>query len=67
MTEQEYHAQVGKILRKKRREIEMTQGELAKKLGAQSAGFICEVEQGKKCLSAYKLFQAKQILKVETP
>lgn len=62
MTETRLCEMIGKRIRFHRRAKDITQRELANKLGLESASFICDVEKGRKFLPVYKLFEAEKIL-----
>lgn len=56
MTEAKWRKEIGLRIRRARRARDIIQADLAQRLGAESAGFICDVEKGRKSLCAYKLF-----------
>jgi DNA-binding XRE family transcriptional regulator len=53
----------GKIIRKKRRELEMSQGTLAKELDISIVG-VCNIEKGLYSLSEEKLLLVCKILEI---
>lgn len=62
MREQEFRDEIGRSMRFLRRAADLTQSDLAGKLGLKSAGFICEIEKGQKTPSAYLLFKIEREL-----
>lgn len=53
---------MGLRIKKLRRAHGLTQTELANKLGSPFAGFICDMETGRKTMNGYQLFELEQIL-----
>lgn len=56
MNEAKWQKEMGLRIRRARRSRDLTQLALAKKIGSVSAGFVCDIEKGRKTLCAYKLF-----------
>jgi transcriptional regulator with XRE-family HTH domain len=56
MTEKQWRKTIGLRIRTARRMLDITQADLAKEIGSVSAGFICEIEKGRKQISAYSLY-----------
>lgn len=62
MSEEKLIKELGIRIRKARRAADLTQSQLAQIVGAQSPGYICDIEKGRKSLSVYGLFLAEQKL-----
>lgn len=60
--EMEWRKTIGLRIRLARRARSLTQTELANKIGAVSASFICDIEKGRKSPCAFKLFQLESCL-----
>lgn len=64
MGEREFYTNLGKIIRRRRRELDITQSVLAKQLGVVPS-YLCEIEKGKKAFSAYRIGQIARALKLD--
>jgi transcriptional regulator with XRE-family HTH domain len=62
MTEREHAAAVGQRIRKLRRMADLSQTELAKRIGFKTAQVICALERGRKVPSAYIVWQIEKEL-----
>ncbi|KHD88870.1 MAG: hypothetical protein OM95_07070 [Bdellovibrio sp. ArHS] len=52
---------LGKRIRKKRRELDITQNELGKRIGCVTS-FICEMEKGRRSMSTENLYKLECVL-----
>lgn len=62
MNERQFQILIGSWVRAKRRAADLTQSELAKRVGipSASAGYICDIEKGRKSLNAYLLYRIEK-------
>lgn len=57
MTLENFELELGKNIRQVRRLADLTQMDLAKKIGCKTASYICDIEKGRKSPSVYQLIK----------